>query len=77
VCGLNATVPYVRADFCAIRCVCSVPSYRKLWFKLAVQNLLDIAFFSHGSVADYSHIEDYEGVRGFQAPGRDIRLIAS
>jgi hemoglobin/transferrin/lactoferrin receptor protein len=44
---------------------------------LAVQNLLDIAFFSHGSVADYSHIEDYEGVRGFQAPGRDIRLIAS
>lgn len=44
---------------------------------LTVQNLLDIAFFSPGSVADYSHIEDYEGVRGFQAPGRDFRLIAS
>lgn len=44
---------------------------------LAVQNLLDEAYLSHGSVADYGHIDDYEGVVGFQEPGRDIRLTAS
>jgi hemoglobin/transferrin/lactoferrin receptor protein len=41
---------------------------------LAVQNLLDETYRSHSSVADYSHIPDYEGIVGINEPGRDIRL---
>lgn len=44
---------------------------------LAVQNLLDESYRSHGSVADYGHIPGYESVVGIKEPGRDIRLSAS
>ncbi|WP_102796259.1 TonB-dependent receptor domain-containing protein [Bowmanella denitrificans] len=41
---------------------------------LAVQNLLDESYRSHGSVADYGHIPGYESVVGIKEAGRDIRL---
>ncbi len=46
----------------------------QLRLTLAVQNLLDETYRSHSSVADYSHIPDYEGIVGVNEPGRDIRL---
>ncbi|MBU2923574.1 TonB-dependent receptor [Colwellia sp. 1_MG-2023] len=48
-----------------------------LTFDLAVQNLLDESYRSHGSVADYGHIEGYESIVGIKEAGRDIRLTAS
>ena len=48
-----------------------------LTFDLAVQNLLDKSYRSHGSVADYGHIEGYESIVGIKEAGRDIRLTAS
>jgi hemoglobin/transferrin/lactoferrin receptor protein len=46
-------------------------------FDLSIQNLLDESYLSHGSVADYGHIEGYQGVVGIKEPGRDIRLSVS
>lgn len=43
----------------------------------SIQNLFDEAYLSHGSVADYRHVEGYGSVIGFQEPGRDFRLTAS
>jgi len=43
----------------------------------SVQNLFDAAYRSHGSVADYGHIDGYSAVVGFQEPGRDFRLTAT
>ena len=48
-----------------------------LTFDLAVQNLLDESYRSHGSVADYGHIDGYESIVGIKEAGRDIRLTAS
>lgn len=48
-----------------------------LTFDLVVQNLLDESYRSHGSVADYGHIEGYESIVGIKEAGRDIRLTAS
>ena len=44
---------------------------------LAIQNLFDESYRSHGSVADYGHIAGYESVVGIKEAGRDIRLTAS
>ncbi len=42
-----------------------------------VYNLFDARYRAHASVADYTHIPDYEGVVGIREPGRDIRLTVS
>lgn len=45
-----------------------------LRLSLAVNNLTDHQYLDHASNADYQHLEDYEGIVGKAAPGRDIRL---
>jgi len=44
---------------------------------LAIQNVFDESYLSHGSVADYGHIPGYETVVGIKESGRDIRLAVS
>lgn len=41
---------------------------------LTVKNAFDEQYLDHGSIEDFTHIADYEGVVGYPAPGRDIRL---
>ena len=41
---------------------------------LTVRNVFDKNYLDHASVGDFEHIAGYEGVRGFNEPGRDIRL---
>lgn len=41
---------------------------------LTVKNVADKQYLDHASQADFQHIEDYEGIVGNMAPGRDIRL---
>ncbi|GAA5136331.1 TonB-dependent receptor domain-containing protein [Thalassotalea piscium] len=48
-----------------------------LTLDIAIQNLLDESYRSHGSVADYGHIAGYQSVVGIKEAGRDIRLTAS
>lgn len=48
-----------------------------LKFNLSVQNLFDESYRSHGSVADYGHIPDYESVVGINESGQDIRFSVS
>ncbi|NHK28706.1 TonB-dependent receptor [Parvularcula flava] len=43
----------------------------------AVQNLFDVAYRDHASVADYNHIPDWEGVAGVREAGRDVRLTVA
>lgn len=45
-----------------------------LTFQAAVYNLFDERYRSHSSVADYSHIPDWEDIAGVYEPGRDVRL---
>lgn len=49
----------------------------KLTLNLAVINLFDETYLDHSSVGDYSAIPDWETVRGYNEPGRDIRLSAT
>ena len=44
---------------------------------LSVHNLFDESYRSHGSVADYGHIQGYESVVGIKEAGRDVRLSVS
>ena len=48
-----------------------------LTLDLAIQNLFDETYRSHGSVADYGHIAGYESIVGINEAGRDIRLTLS
>lgn len=43
----------------------------------AVYNLFDRRYRAHASVADYSHVPDWEGVAGVMEPGRNLRLTLS
>lgn len=50
---------------------------RNLRINLAVINLFDETYLDHSSVGDYTAIPDWETVRGYNEPGRDIRLSAT
>jgi len=41
---------------------------------LTVRNVFDKNYISHSSVADFTHVPGYYLVRGFNEPGRDVRL---
>lgn len=41
---------------------------------LTVRNVFDKNYLDHASVGDFEHIAGFEGVRGFNEPGRDVRL---
>lgn len=41
---------------------------------LTVKNVFDEEYLDHGSVEDFTHLEDYAGIKGYPAPGQDIRL---
>lgn len=47
-----------------------------LTLNLTVRNLLDKFYRNHATVADFSHIPDYEGLAGLPEAGRDFRLEA-
>lgn len=47
-----------------------------LTLNLTIRNLLDKFYRNHATVADFSHIPDYEGLAGLPEAGRDIRLEA-
>jgi hemoglobin/transferrin/lactoferrin receptor protein len=46
-------------------------------FNLAVLNLFDKTYLDHSSVGDYTDISGWENVRGYNEPGRNIRLSAT
>jgi hemoglobin/transferrin/lactoferrin receptor protein len=48
-----------------------------LRLNIAVINLFDETYLDHSSVGDYTAIPDWEVVRGYNEPGRDIRLSAA
>jgi len=52
-------------------------SLDRFTLNLAVYNLFDEHYRDHASVADYSHIPDWEGVAGVYEAGRNIRLGVS
>lgn len=52
-------------------------SMDRFTLNLAVYNLFDEHYRDHASVADYSHIPDWEGVAGVYEAGRNIRLGVS
>ncbi|UTF61537.1 TonB-dependent receptor domain-containing protein [Gilvimarinus sp. DA14] len=41
---------------------------------LTVKNVFDEEYLDHGSVEDFTHLEGYTGIKGYPAPGQDIRL---
>ncbi|MCG8609504.1 MAG: TonB-dependent receptor [Pseudomonadales bacterium] len=45
-----------------------------LTLNFAIQNLFDKRYRDHSSVADYTHIPDWDGVVGLNEAGRDIRF---
>ncbi|MFT4090938.1 MAG: TonB-dependent receptor, partial [Asticcacaulis sp.] len=49
----------------------------RLKVSFAVQNLFDVHYRDHASVADYNHIPDWEGVAGVYEAGRDVRVSLS
>ncbi|GGZ39064.1 TonB-dependent receptor domain-containing protein [Asticcacaulis endophyticus] len=46
----------------------------RLRVNIAVQNLFDVKYRDHASVADYNHIPDWEGIAGVYEAGRDVRV---
>lgn len=47
-----------------------------LTLNLTVRNLLDKFYRDHATVADFSHLPDFEGLAGLPEAGRDLRLEA-
>lgn len=41
---------------------------------LTVKNAFDKQYLDHGSIEDFTHVPDYEGIVGYPAPGRDVRI---
>lgn len=41
---------------------------------LTVRNVFDKNYLDHASVADFTHVAGYELIRGYNEPGRDVRL---
>lgn len=41
---------------------------------LTVKNVLNEEYLDHGSIEDFTHVNGYEGIVGYPAPGRDVRL---
>ncbi|WP_339896766.1 TonB-dependent receptor [uncultured Gilvimarinus sp.] len=41
---------------------------------LTVKNVFDEEYLDHGSVEDFTALEGYAGVKGYPAPGRDVRV---
>ncbi|MCP8897715.1 TonB-dependent receptor [Gilvimarinus xylanilyticus] len=41
---------------------------------LTVKNVFDEEYLDHGSVEDFTHLDGYTGIKGYPAPGQDIRL---
>ena len=41
---------------------------------LTVRNVFDKNYLDHASVADFTHVPGYELIRGYNEPGRDVRL---
>src|SRR5690606_38679874 len=48
--------------------------WQNLSMTLTVKNAFDRQYLDHGSIEDFTHVPDYEGIVGYPAPGRDIRL---
>ncbi|MDH0893270.1 MULTISPECIES: TonB-dependent receptor [unclassified Pseudomonas] len=46
----------------------------RLTLTLTLKNLFDKEYLDHASNEDFEHIPDYEGVRGSNEPGRELRL---
>ncbi|MGD8175805.1 TonB-dependent receptor domain-containing protein [Marinimicrobium sp. ARAG 43.8] len=46
----------------------------KLTATLTVKNAFDKQYLDHGSIENFTHLAGYEGVVGYPAPGRDVRL---
>lgn len=41
---------------------------------LTVRNIFDKNYLDHASVADFTHVPGYELIKGYNEPGRDVRL---
>ncbi|ROQ18578.1 hemoglobin/transferrin/lactoferrin receptor protein [Marinimicrobium koreense] len=41
---------------------------------LTVKNAFNKQYLDHGSIEDFTHVPDYDGIVGYPAPGRDVRL---
>lgn len=46
----------------------------RLALTLTLKNVFDKTYLDHASNEDFEHITDYEGVRGADEPGRELRL---
>ncbi|WP_043309190.1 TonB-dependent receptor domain-containing protein [Pseudomonas sp. ML96] len=46
----------------------------RLALTLTLKNVFDKTYLDHASNEDFEHITDYEGVRGSDEPGRELRL---
>lgn len=52
-------------------------SVEGLTLTLTVKNVFDKDYLDHGSIEDFTHLPDYDGVVGASAAGRDIRVSAA
>lgn len=48
-----------------------------LTLTLTIKNVFDQDYLDHGSIEDFTHLPDYDGVVGARAAGRDIRVSAA
>lgn len=48
-----------------------------LTLTLTVKNVFDKDYLDHGSIEDFTHLPDYDGVTGARSAGRDIRISAA